>query len=100
MGKRNYTEMRLTLKPYVILPTYNAISSHMQQIIPELRTMNEGIMARVIDVARCTIVRLPNEVIEAISKKVEKDSSIVFQANFSAGLDGSGGFRVHNSRFF
>ena len=100
MGKRNYTEMRLTLKPYVILPTYNAISSHMQQILPELRTMNEGIMARVIDVARCTIVRLPNEVIEAISKKVEKDSSIVFQANFSAGLDGSGGFRVHNSRSF
>ena len=62
--------------------------------------MNEGIMARVVDVAKCTIVRLPNDVIEAISEKVSKDSSVVFKAIFTAGLDGSGGFNVHNSKSY
>ena len=46
-------------------------------MLPELRTMNEGIMARVVDVAKCTIVRLPNDVIEAISEKVSKDSFLL-----------------------
>ena len=100
ISKRNYTDIRLTLKPFVELPAYNTIGSYIHQMLPELRTMNEGIMARVVDVAKCTIVRLPNDVIEAISEKVSKDSSVVFKAVFTAGLDGSGGFNVHNSKSY
>ena len=100
ISKRGYTDMRLTLKNYVTLPPNNSISSHIHKIMPKLITINDGIMARVIDVARCTLNRLPDDVIETLSEKVGNDSSVVFKANFNAGLDGSGGFPVYNSKSF
>ena len=98
--KRAYNDMRLTLKPFVLFPTYNAISYHIRQIMPELRRVNNGIMARVIDVAKSTITRLPSNVIEVMSEKVKNDTYILFKATFFAGLDGSGGFAVYNSKSF
>ena len=83
--KRAYNDMRLTLKPFVLFPTYNAISYHIQQIMPELRRVNNGIMARVIDVAKSTITRLPNDVIEVMSEKVKNDTYILFKATFFCG---------------
>ena len=100
ISSRNYTDMRITLKPYVTFPSYNDVSNHIHQIMPELRATNEGIMAKVIDVARHTIVRLPDNVIANLSQKVQNDSSLTFKANFNAGLDGSGGFKVYNSKSF
>ena len=80
--KRAYADMRLTLKPFVLLPTYNSISSYIKQIMPEWRTVNDGIAVKVIDVAKSTITRLPNDVIDIMSEKVQNDGTIVLKLRF------------------
>ena len=100
ISKRHYTDIRLTLKPFVILPTYNEVARHLHDIVPELRSINDGIMAKVVDVARSTVVRLPDDVVDILEAKVMKNSSITFKANFCAGIDGSGGFPVYNNRSY
>ena len=68
ISSRHYTDMRITLKPYVTFPSYNDISKHIHQIMPELRATDEWVMAKVIDVARNTIVRLPGDVYTLLTK--------------------------------
>ena len=100
ISKRHYTDIRLTLKPFVILPSYNEVARHLHEIVPELRSINDGVMAKVVDVARSTVVRLPDDVVDILKAKVMKNSSITFKANFSCGIDGSGGFPVYNNKSY
>ena len=100
ISKRHYTDIRLTLKPYVVLPTYNDVARHIHDIMPELRSLNDGIMANVIDVARNTVIRLQDEIVENMETKIKKDCNTVFKANFNAGIDGCGGFAIHNNKSF
>ena len=72
ISKRHYTDIRLTLKPFVNLPSYNEVARHLHEIVPELRSINNGVMAKVVDVARSTVVRLPDDVVDVLEAKVIK----------------------------
>ena len=68
--------------------------------MPELHAINNRVMARVIDVARATIIRLPDDVLNTLAKKIDKNSLIIFKSNFNAGFDSSGGFTVYKGNSF
>ena len=98
IGKRKYTDLRLILKPYVIFPPYDAVSWFIQNTMPDIRPLNDGIRVDVLDVAERTIARLPNHVIDDFYQISQNNKSVTFTAKFACGFDSSGGHKVYNSK--
>ena len=100
ISKRHYTDIRLTLKPYAVFPTYNTVASYIHSTMPALRSVNEGIMANVLEVAKLTLSRLPEKAISFLERVNDQRRKPRFVANFTTGLDGSGSHKVHNAPSF
>lgn len=97
MGKRNYMELRTILKPHVVFPPYYKLTSYIHDTMPNLIYFNGGVRSDAVDVAIRTLDRLPDFVVDILDSKVSENAEISFIANFSAGLDASGGHKVYNS---
>ena len=97
IGKRHYTNLRLSLKPYVEFPTYDAVSQYFNNIIPKLIKVGDGFRLPVALVSESTLSRLPQEVKQILYANIANRKDVSFIANFSAGVDGSGSHKVYNS---
>ena len=100
ISKRHYTDLRLTLKHIAVFPTYNKVASYIQNTMPILRPINDGMIAKVLDVALKTLTRLPDNAIGFLMDVQEQRRNPRFVANFTTGLDGSGSHSVYNAPSF
>ena len=100
ISQKHYTDFRLTLKQYAVFPTYNSVSSYIHSTMPALRSLNEGVIANVLDVAILTLSRLPEKAVSFLENVNEQRRKPKFVANFTTGLDGSGSHKIYNSASF
>ena len=100
LGKRQYTDLRLNLKEFIEFPSYDIISSYVDQAIPPLIRAGDGFKLSVEDVAKATLLRLPQDFTDKLKSEIQKNRNQVFIANFSGGVDGSGGHKVYNAKSF
>ena len=97
ISKKHYIDFRITLKPFAVFPSYTSVASYIHNSMPELRSVNDGVMAKVLDVAILTLSRLPEKALSVLNDVNDQKSNLKFAAHFTAGLDGSGGHNVYNS---
>ena len=95
LGKKTWTDLRLLLKPFVILAPYALTSLAAQKIIPTFTHFHQGLKADLVEVVTKTLERLPHEISQKIEKLDVNDCGIV--ANFSCGADVSESHKEYNS---
>jgi hypothetical protein len=95
LGKKTWTDLRLLLKPYVILVPYGQTSLAAKSILPSFTAFHHGLKADLLEVVTKTLERLPESVTEKIKSLDINASGIV--ANFSCGADVSGSHKEYNS---
>ena len=100
LGKRQYTDLRLNLKEFIEFPSYDIIAAYIDQSIPPLLPSDDGFRFPVELVAKATLLRLPEDVTVKLMSEIQKNHNQVFIANFSGGVDGSGGHKVYNTKSF
>lgn len=88
IGKKNWTDLRLLLKPYVTLVTYDQLSFSANQILPSLSSFHHGLKADLSEVVVKTLERLPTHIGDKIESLGDGQASIV--AHFICGADVSG----------
>ena len=95
ISKRHWTELRLHLKPFVEIPVYDSLSSLWKNMLPPLINFHDGWRADIYDVVKCTLQRLPAEVVQTLSNEEAQSCGVV--AKFITGCDVSGSHKVYKA---
>ena len=95
LSMRGWTELRLSVKDFVRLPTSTEMSLYLRSLLPDLEYSNVGYWANVPEVAKVTLERLPKDLLTTISSSIGENEHIL--AFFTGGYDGSGSHRIYNS---
>ena len=99
IGKGKYIDMRLLLKDYVILQTYDNLNTEITSFLPEYQeTVNSGIKCTLRNSLEMTLKRVLDAK-QIIPGTDEADDILErgLQAEISLGGDGSGGHSVYNT---
>jgi hypothetical protein len=95
ISKRHWTEMRLHLKPFVELPVYDSLSQLWKDMLPPLIKFHDGWRADIYEIVKCTLQRLPTEVVQALETEEAQSTGVV--AKFITGCDVSGSHKVYKA---
>ena len=99
IGKGKYIDMRLLLKDYVILQTYDNLNTEITSFLPEYQeTVNCGIKCTLRNSLEMTLKRVLDA--KQITPGTDEADDILergLQAEISLGGDGSGGHSVYNT---
>ena len=67
ISSKNWTDMRILLKPYVNLVTFKSLAQNTHQLMPDLVPFKDGFKASLLDVATKTLERLPEQISSSIA---------------------------------
>ena len=98
IGQEKYIDMRLLLKPWVILHTYEALSTEIKTFLPDYQEWKGGIKCNLRDSLEMTVKRILDAK-QIIPGTDEADAILErgLQINVCMGGDGSGGHSVYNT---
>ena len=98
LGKKNWTDLRLLLKPYITLVSYGQLSLSANQILPNLSDFHHGLKADLSEVVVKTLERLPTHIGDKIEAHDDGKGGII--AHFICGADVSGVMSCKNFHMY